>query len=157
APISAVKEPRSLELTRVFFGSDGMTAINPVFPDTRLRAAGFGLYPRRFATSRTRWRVSGLRRPLSFSACETVVTETSASRATSLMLIRWSRAICQGYSGERSQRFRARWSVVDPMANGRRFDQVGRPRLAVACSDPFPFRSEERRVGNGWSARGESD
>src|SRR6476660_8927563 len=109
-----------------------MTAISPVFPETRLRAAGFGLYPRRSATSRTRWRVSGLSRPLSFSACETVVTETSASRATSLMLIRRSCAIRSGYSAEAKQRS-ALGDTRHDLALRRRVFQTSPPRAGVAA------------------------
>jgi hypothetical protein len=42
ATISSVKYPKSPKPTPGSFGSEGITAIRPVLPDTRLRAAGLG-------------------------------------------------------------------------------------------------------------------
>ena len=52
----------------------------------RLRAAPWGEYRRRPATSRMRCRVDSLTGPLSLKTRETVATDTSASRATSLIV-----------------------------------------------------------------------
>ena len=81
---------QTVQATCAELGAETTVAISPVRPLARLRAPGCGTYPSRFATSRTRARVDSGSRPFPDNACDTVVMDTPASRATSLIPIRFS-------------------------------------------------------------------
>src|SRR3954453_20450513 len=73
----------------------------PVRPERRLRAGGVAREPIRLAAAITRARVRASTRPLPLSACETVVSETPATAATSRTVGRSPVAIARQRSSRR--------------------------------------------------------